>query len=340
VIEGYLQHRYSTDYGIADFQGQLYLDKIIQLPFFIPSNSGRMERFCDVMIGRLEPSVRPQLKDVLPTIGDALGGNPRAIRFINNILIDLAINTELAGSSVKEIPVEFFAVSRCLQQRWPSVFSVLMGSVELSEEVAQWDRAAMREGSNSSEPNRAEVARAFLSDRNLETLLLGRAGKSWLTEPEARNGSVNFLRSQQRISPRESEEMVRRYDVFMSFAKEDSAAVSRIAEILADHGLGVFMDKDLRLGSDWRAEIERALVAAKAACVCVGPAGRVSAWRQKEIELALKMATDSAGFRLIPVLLPGAEPSSVPGFLSTRQWLDLRDGINTEKLRPLVEALR
>lgn len=341
VIEGYLQHRYSSDFGIADFQGQLYLDKIIQLPFFIPSNSGRMDRFCDVMIGRLEPSVRPQLKDLLPTIGEAFGGNPRAIiRFINNILIDLAINTELADSSETAIPVEFFAVSRCLQQRWPSVFSVLMGSIEISEEVAQWDRAAMRTGSNSGEPSRAEVARALLSDRNLETLLLGRAGKAWLTEPEARSASVNFLRTQQRISPRENEEVVRRYDVFMSFAKEDSGAVSRIAEILADSGLRVFMDKDLRLGTDWRVEIERALGGAKAACVCVGPGARLSEWRKREVDMALELAAGSSVFRLIPILLPGAETSGIPPFLSTRQWLDLRDGISSEKLRALVDALR
>jgi len=39
VIEGYLKHRYSTKYGLQDFRGQAYLDKIVQLPFYIPPHT-------------------------------------------------------------------------------------------------------------------------------------------------------------------------------------------------------------------------------------------------------------------------------------------------------------
>ena len=45
VLEGYLQHRYAKDYGISGFEGQAYLDKIVQLPFHIPPHRNRMSTF-------------------------------------------------------------------------------------------------------------------------------------------------------------------------------------------------------------------------------------------------------------------------------------------------------
>jgi hypothetical protein len=52
VIEGYLRHRYNTQYGIADFQGDAYLDKIVQLPFHIPTHVGRMDTFSKAILNQ------------------------------------------------------------------------------------------------------------------------------------------------------------------------------------------------------------------------------------------------------------------------------------------------
>ena len=38
VIEGYLEHRYKHVYGLTEFRGEQYVDKIIQLPFFSASS--------------------------------------------------------------------------------------------------------------------------------------------------------------------------------------------------------------------------------------------------------------------------------------------------------------
>jgi len=341
VIEGYLQHRYSTEFGIADFQGQLYLDKVVQLPFFIPPNTERMEAFCGVILNRVAPEVRAQLGGILPGVGEAFGGNPRAIiRFINNILIDLAINTDLAEAALMErIPIEFFALSRFLQQRWPGVFSTLMTFDQLAEEVAGWDRDAMRANVAASDPYRAALATGLLSDLGLQSLLLGPQGKPWLINSSLRHASVNFLRSQQRISPRDPAAEPRRYDVFLSFAKEDSEEVSRIAEFLADHGLRLFTEGNIQLGDNWQEEIVRGLRDSLVVCVFIGASGRISEWRAREITLALD-ATEGSKPRVIPILLPGADAESVPSSLSKLQWLDLRSGVNTETLRQLVEAIK
>jgi hypothetical protein len=339
VIEGYLQHRYSNEYGISNFKGELYLDKVVQLPFFIPPNAGRMTQFSEAMLERVTPDVRNQIAGILPTIGEAFGGNPRAvIRFINNVLVDLAINADLADRSIMErIPVEFFALSRCVEQRWPELFSALVSSDELAEEAATWDRAAMRANADSNEHQRASLAASLLSDRNLQTLFRSAQGKSWLTESALRTASVNFLRAQQRVSEKDKVEVVRRYDAFMSYAQEDRGEVSRIAEILTDSGLSLFMDTALTPGVDWRLELERGLADSRGICVFVGPSARLSNWREKEVELALSSSTSK---RVIPILLPRSKPEDVPSFLTNRQWLDLRAGITTATVRPLIEALR
>ena len=62
--------------------------------------------------------------------------------------------------------------------------------------------------------------------------------------------------------------------------------------------------------------------------------------------MTCQRATRDRGFGLIPVLLPGLpepfEPSAVlPPFLSTRTWVDLRQGIgNSARLEPLVRAIK
>ncbi|CAK8717003.1 MAG: KAP family P-loop domain-containing protein [Candidatus Electronema aureum] len=84
VIEGYLQHRYSAEYGIADFEGHSYLDKIVQLPFHIPPHKERMVDFGEKVLKRISPDFQGELKDILPIIGSASGSNPRTTVMVNH----------------------------------------------------------------------------------------------------------------------------------------------------------------------------------------------------------------------------------------------------------------
>jgi KAP-like P-loop domain-containing protein len=78
VLEGYLQHRYENEYGIRDFKGQLYLDKIVQLPFHIPHATDRVARFCETLLDGQPPELVDELQPLLPVVAEALGGNLRA----------------------------------------------------------------------------------------------------------------------------------------------------------------------------------------------------------------------------------------------------------------------
>jgi hypothetical protein len=342
VIEGYLQHRYQNEFGIADFQGQLYLDKIVQLAFYIPPHAGRMKVFSNTTLARLPDDVGSRLKEILPVVGEALGGNPRSvIRFVNNILIDLAINTELAGTSeIGEIPVEYFAISRCLQQRWPNVFSLLVSSEELADSVATWDRDRIRENASSKDEGKAALGAALISDHDLQALLLADYGKAWLTNATLRSATVNFLRTQRRETPRDKGDHRTLYDVFISYSHEDRAAASQVAEILADGGLKVFMDTKIELSADLLEAVDRGFEESRAICFCISPASRQSEFVNAELRAAVRLRGRRPDLRVIPISLPGSNPDMMPLELQSYQFLDLRDGITPDKLQRLVDSLK
>jgi predicted KAP-like P-loop ATPase len=54
VLEGYLEHRYAEDFGIKGFEGQRYLDKIIQLPFYIPPHHARRDNLSKAVLSQLD----------------------------------------------------------------------------------------------------------------------------------------------------------------------------------------------------------------------------------------------------------------------------------------------
>ncbi len=222
VIEGYLQHRYATEYGITGYKGHLYLDKMVQVAFHIPPSGGRMMDFSEVILRDQPQELAAQLSDILPIAGKALGGNPRSvIRFLNNLLVDLAINSEIAAKTgATLIPIQFFALSRCLQQRWPEVFTELVSSDDLAQEVAAWDRSQMRLAVAADE-GRGAVASSLLSDLELRNLMKSPEGTEWLKNGAMRHESVDFLRIQSRVQSTGTGDST--YDVALCYAQTFSS---------------------------------------------------------------------------------------------------------------------
>jgi WD40 repeat protein/energy-coupling factor transporter ATP-binding protein EcfA2 len=139
---------------------------------------------------------------------------------------------------------------------------------------------------------------------------------------------------------------VRRFDVFLSYnGDHDRETVERVAVKLKRARLEPWFDDwALTPGRNWQEELAKGLEASSTCAVFVGPHG-LGAWEQQELSVALDRAAKDPAFRLFLVLLPGLpEPfdaTSLPPFLSTRTWVDLRGGVDgAQAFQSLVNAVK
>ncbi len=123
--------------------------------------------------------------------------------------------------------------------------------------------------------------------------------------------------------------MTTTYDVFLSHAGADKSAVEALARKLRDEErLRVFFDQwELVPGAPWQEALEKALAASHTCAVFLGPEG-LGPWHNSELRVALGQRFAEEPKRVIPVLLPGASKSAVPGFLGERTWVDFRGGLD------------
>jgi len=125
------------------------------------------------------------------------------------------------------------------------------------------------------------------------------------------------------------------YDVFLSHHSSDKPLVEMIAARLEDEaGLKPFLDKwHLVPGEPWAEELEAALDQSATCAVFLGPSG-LGAWHNEEMRAALDEGVRNKSFRVVPVLLPGAEPkdkNTLPRFLRRLTWIDFRAGLNDQE---------
>lgn len=118
------------------------------------------------------------------------------------------------------------------------------------------------------------------------------------------------------------------YDVFLSHAHLDAAAVERLGMRLEDEAcLSVWLDKWVLVpGEHWQQEMAKGLDQARCCAVCIG-AHTPQGWFREEIERALNRQTRDSSFRVIPVILPGGKRDLVDSFLELRTWVDFKDGV-------------
>ncbi len=122
------------------------------------------------------------------------------------------------------------------------------------------------------------------------------------------------------------------FDVFLSHNSEDKPQVELIGQRLkSEFGLNPFLDKwNLIPGKTWPKELERALDQSATTAVFLGGGGK-GPWHDQEMQRALVKAVQThEDYRIIPVLLPGADDAQVSGFLGLRTWVDFRAGVDDD----------
>jgi hypothetical protein len=121
------------------------------------------------------------------------------------------------------------------------------------------------------------------------------------------------------------------YDVFLSHNSKDKPDVRALAGWLEDNDVTVWLDEaELKPGDRLTKKLGVSLEASRSAIICIGPDGE-GPWQSEEIDTLLnksiKLSRQRDEFRIIPVLLPGADTSKLQWFLETRLWIDLKNGI-------------
>lgn len=135
------------------------------------------------------------------------------------------------------------------------------------------------------------------------------------------------------------------YDVFLSHHSNDKPQVEILAARLEKEArLKPFLDKwHLVPGEPWQEGLEEALDRSASCAVFLGPSG-LGAWENEEMRSALEDRVRNRRFRVIPVLLPQADPKdkqSLPRFLRRLTWVDFRAGLNDrEAFRRLVAGIQ
>jgi WD40 repeat protein len=109
-----------------------------------------------------------------------------------------------------------------------------------------------------------------------------------------------------------------RDDVFISYAREDTAFADRLCAALVDRGKGVWIDvEDIRAGaSDWRANVWAGIEGAKVMVFVLTPDSLESVVCAEELARA-----DELNKRIVPVLHRSVDDSRVPPALARPNWI-------------------
>ena len=133
--------------------------------------------------------------------------------------------------------------------------------------------------------------------------------------------------------------------IFISHASKDDDFVKELRLKLEGHGLTVWVDsRNLRGGSKLKPEINDAIEQARQVIVVLSPHTQNSSWVRKEVQKALKVEKQRSaeGYRVIPLLLPGVEPSALPlwfGKEPVAVRVELKTGGVSEALQQILAAL-
>lgn len=135
------------------------------------------------------------------------------------------------------------------------------------------------------------------------------------------------------------------FDVFVSHNSKDADVAAQLSARLEEraHLKPYFSPDEMRGGDAWLRALESAIETSRSMVVLMGRHG-VGRWQEEEIAAALDRYKRDGSYRVIPVLLPGAEGesfSSLPPFLANRHAIDFRAGIDDiDAFDALVRSIR
>ncbi len=133
--------------------------------------------------------------------------------------------------------------------------------------------------------------------------------------------------------------------IFISHASSDDDFVKSLRTQLEESGLPVWVDsRNLRGGHKLAPEIENAIAEARHVIVLLSPNTINSPWVRREIQqaLAVEKQRKDDGYRVIPLLLPGVQPSALQLWFDKEPVgvkVELKTGAVNEAMPAILAAL-
>lgn len=130
------------------------------------------------------------------------------------------------------------------------------------------------------------------------------------------------------------------YDVFLSYNGRDRAIAERLAHELDKVKLRVWLDcRELPAGGEFPEKLYQAVEESRATVLLVGTSG-LGRWQESEVGMAVSRKRRTRSHRVVPVLLPGADPKKLSGDLDQVTYVDCRAGSTSgSNLDQLIDGM-
>jgi formylglycine-generating enzyme required for sulfatase activity len=122
-------------------------------------------------------------------------------------------------------------------------------------------------------------------------------------------------------------------DVFLSYAREDSAFATKLAELLKAQGWSVFWDCEIPIGHHWPQVLERELADAQCVIVVWSRASVNSSWVREEAERGRERNI------LAPILIDGVKPPFGFGSIQALDFAGWDGSASATPCRALLRAI-
>jgi hypothetical protein len=250
ILECYLDKRYSEEFGLKNYhQGQSYLDKIIQLPLWIPPHEKRFELLIETLLAR--PAMERQRHAFEPlsdVVSSACEHNPRQlIRLFNDILVAQSIYqlSRFQG----EFPLSAFIVAHGIRHQSELIYQgllrnqLLCNRLKVAENPVAFQSLLVRLlEENAHEDMMGIVLNRLQARESLIQLLISDSAKRWLRSSSLRGRVDSFLAagwSEARSEPHETtwihSQVERALEQLRSTDEDVIIAACDVLFVLGDH---------------------------------------------------------------------------------------------------------
>lgn len=206
VIESYLKKRYEEKYGNpSGNHGEAYLDKIIQIPIYIPSHHENTKVLTEKMFKQIEDeSFDGNLQKILAIIAKKTDGNPRSfVRLINRIKINSRISFKIIKDSVityNKKRTLYFAIACAMQEYFKNEYKYLTNSakfknacLDLTDKEKSFEKSTYE--NDFPDKEQKEIIENLNKSESLFTELLKNDDvREWLKNEAILKETTNFIK--------------------------------------------------------------------------------------------------------------------------------------------------